>query len=283
MTTNDQVAQLRDNRLAFSAPRLHDKAKQRPSFIRLSRKTRANSTSTVHISTSLYCPRLSHIVGCMAKYIHSKLVEVVSTDDHFSIWNEEAHPIDGPASKKSSGSLSEITRFLHHIYRATSMSSEVGVMAIAYIDKLTNGTEVHLTVRTYKRIVLACLVLAYKVWEDDSVWNEDLLGAFPHTTVRDLGLLEYHLLEALQFAVTLKASSYAKYYFDLRALASKEEGLDLTPLTEENAKRLKTRSKRVEKSSLRKNNKLCESHDTFIASPKELSLEQFAFRHHIVT
>jgi len=168
------------------------------------------------------------------------------------------------------------------------MTAECGVMAMAFIDRLTTQTRVHLEKNTWKRILLACLALAYKVWEDDSVWNEDILSAFPQMTVADLGQLEFRLLEELQFRVTLKASDYAKYYFELRALATDDELFPLEPLTKENAAKLYHRTREVRNSRCHLTARgaggpLRASHDAFVAPPKGLSLEQIAFRNHLTS
>ena len=80
------------------------------------------------------------------------------------------------------------------------------------------------------------------VWEDQAVWNVDFLTVFPSVSVKDLGQLEKVLLRLLQYNVSLKASLYAKYYFELRALAERnEKNFPVAPLDKEGATRLEVR------------------------------------------
>lgn len=77
------------------------------------------------------------------------------------------------------------------------------------------------------------------MWEDQAVWNVDFLNVFPNLTVDDLNQLERHYLNSLQFNVSLKASVYAKYYFELRALSERDsQHFPLKPLDKEGQKRL---------------------------------------------
>lgn len=99
------------------------------------------------------------------------------------------------------------------------------------------GVTIHAS--NWRRIVLGALILASKVWEDQAVWNVDFLNVFPNLTVDDLNQLERHYLNSLQFNVSLKASVYAKYYFELRALSERDsQHFPLKPLDKEGQKRL---------------------------------------------
>lgn len=81
-----------------------------------------------------------------------------------------------------------------------------------------------------------------KVWEDQAVWNVDFLSVFPNVNVNDLNKLEKYFLELVAYNVSLKASEYAKYYFELRELAEKDsKAFPLQPLTTADAQRLEVR------------------------------------------
>jgi hypothetical protein len=96
--------------------------------------------------------------------------------------------------------------------------------------------------------VLAAIILASKVWEDQAVWNVDFVSVFPKVTVKDLNNLERNMLNALQFNVSLKASVYAKYYFELRSLSDRDpQHFPLKPLDKDGAARLEEKSHTMEK------------------------------------
>jgi hypothetical protein len=77
------------------------------------------------------------------------------------------------------------------------------------------------------------------VWEDQSVWNVDFLPVFDNLTAQDLNKLERQFLALLQYNVSLTASLYAKYYFELRTFSKVDSThFPLQPLDKLNAKRL---------------------------------------------
>jgi len=145
------------------------------------------------------------------------------------------------------------------VFKASRLSAETGVMCMAYLDRLVSNTGFTLHPSNWRRITLGALILASKVWEDASVWNEDFLSdAVPNMTVKDLNNLERHYLNFLKFNVSLKASEYAKYYFDLQAVAKQgEREFGLKPLSEHDIRRLEKRSEELTRENdqdLRKTN-----------------------------
>ena len=71
---------------------------------------------------------------------------------------------------------------------------------------------------------------------------------YPFFTTEEINKLEQKLLELIQFSVTVKASLYAKYYFELRALFKENESeFPLMPLEKTKALELEGRSAHVGK------------------------------------
>lgn len=71
------------------------------------------------------------------------------------------------------------------------------------------------------------------------MWNVDFLPVFDNLTAQDLNKLERQFLALLQYNVSLTASLYAKYYFELRTFSKLDsEHFPLQPLDKLNAKRL---------------------------------------------
>jgi hypothetical protein len=111
------------------------------------------------------------------------------------------------------------------------------------------------------------------VWEDQAVWNVDFLNVFPNLTVDDLNQLERHYLNSLQFNVSLKASVYAKYYFELRALSERDsQHFPLKPLDKEGQKRLEIRSKGLETTAKKNKVQRSQSMDTYKSPSIPISL-----------
>ncbi|KAH9260109.1 hypothetical protein BASA81_001881 [Batrachochytrium salamandrivorans] len=147
-----------------------------------------------------------------------------------------------------------LSSFIETIFTKAQMESETVVMLLIYVERLlaATGGKLELHLRNWKPIVMACMILASKVWDDLSMWNADFSlishGAF---TTKRINELEIALLEAMQYNVRVPASTYAKYYFQLRALRStlgEMKRHTAEPLSVESAARLETLTDRYQDS-----------------------------------
>jgi len=143
-----------------------------------------------------------------------------------------------------------IASFVARIFNKAQMEGETIIMILVYVERLLEATKgkLELTLRNWQPITLACMVLASKVWDDLSMWNADfslISGAY---TVKRVNELEIALLEAMQYNVRVPASTYAKYYFQLRSLRAqlgeKPEKLEKLDMTQ--ASKLETLSDRYQ-------------------------------------
>ncbi|XP_063090455.1 cyclin-Y-like protein 1 [Cavia porcellus] len=103
----------------------------------------------------------------------------------------------------------------------------------------------------WKRIVLGAILLAFKVWHDKAVWNIHFCQILKNLALQDINQLERHYLCLLEFNVNVSASTYAKYYFDLRSLADHSNMYFVSaPLTKERAQKLEAMSRYCEDGGL---------------------------------
>jgi hypothetical protein len=210
---------------------------------------RYNSMQTLHLASVLHAPDVQEIVHCFSRalYGNMKFSETVESPVFLDVYSEMAHPLN-EGSRRKLPSVEEIEDFVTRIYTGIALAPENCVMALAYVERLVALTNVTLHPSNWRRIVLAALLLASKVWEDLAVHNRDMLRVFPQMKLRDVLELEHAFLEHLQFTVSLKASVYAKYYFELRTLSELDElSFPLKPLSEEGAVMMEARSRGAER------------------------------------
>lgn len=160
------------------------------------------------------------------------------------LFSEKVNPIFESVSPdvEELPSLKEVYEYIDGIFKSEKLASECLIMCLAYIERLLHKTEIKLCGVNWRRMILASLVLASKVWEDQAVWNVDFLSMFPSLTLEDLNSLERNFLKLLKYDVSMKASIYAEYYFNLRNLSDNHRNFKLKPLSKEEASKLEERS-----------------------------------------
>jgi hypothetical protein len=202
-------------------------------------------------------PDVDQVVRCLSLALEYHVLSDRSVQSEckiYEIFDEEKFPLTKGVKLNiiTPPKSEEIYDFLIAIFQAERLGAECGILCLAYIERIIAMTDLKLFPHNWRRVTLAALILASKVWEDQAVWNVDFLSVFEHVTVQDLLQLEKVILNLLQFNVSLKASLYAKYYFELRSLAEKTElQFSIEPLSKEDADKLETRSETTE-STVRK-------------------------------
>jgi len=209
------------------------------------KRDKFSSTATMFMDQDNFCltPRVVDILHCVASAIHNHLLLSKSVDQVTpSVWSEALHPMGAKHDLSVIPSVEVVNEFLADIWNGQRLSAESAVMTIAYVDRFIALTEIQLQPANWRRILLAASILASKVWEDLAVWNADFLTIFPDLNVTDLNRLEREMLTALEFVVSLKASLYCKYYFDLRALIDDPARLPQKALSQEEINQLESKS-----------------------------------------
>ena len=122
------------------------------------------------------------------------------------IFDENENPLgDWSINEDGKVTVDQIYTFLTQIFKATKMKTECAIMTLAYIERLLCNTKakIELTASTWRRIVLAAMIVSDKVFEDYAVWNVDFMNMVPLSSVEDLNKLERKFLTYLNFKVSL--------------------------------------------------------------------------------
>ena len=68
-------------------------------------------------------------------------------------------------------SEADIAAYSKYVTVASKMENETPIIALVYIERLLKKTGILLNKYNWKRILLVCLCVASKVWDDDSLEN----------------------------------------------------------------------------------------------------------------
>lgn len=185
------------------------------------------------------------------------------------IFDERLHPVTQSVRRDSywhkAPPLDDVYRFVSTIFNAEKLAPECAILSLAYTERLLETGKVQLCSTNWRRLILSCIILASKVWEDQAVWNVDFVNVFPRLSVADLNRMEKIVLALLQYNVSLHASLYAKYYFELRDLSDLDDGVfPLQPVDPRSAVAAQTR---VETTQRRKGHQRTRSLDAIEIPP----------------
>ncbi|XP_063089756.1 cyclin-Y-like protein 1 [Cavia porcellus] len=222
-------------------------------YCQLTRKYSSCSSIWMDEST-LSKPNHRNIVQCMtlAVYYHIKYRDANRSLD---IFDERLHPLT--VSKLPEDYFQHdpehecIYRFVAIIFNALCIPTECTIMTLVYLERLMSYAKIDLCPTNWKRIVLGAILLAFKVWHDKAVWNIYFCRILQNLALQDINQLERHYLCLLEFNVNVSASTYAKYYFDLRSLADHSNMYFVSaPLTKERARKIEAMSRHCEDGGL---------------------------------
>ena len=136
-------------------------------------------------------------------------------------------------------SLDEITSLVTYLYDNCQMESDVLIPCLLYCERLMTETKgvVQPTCGNWRSILLSCLLLASKVWDDCSMWPVDFScvcrkgpTSLRPFTLRRINELEVAFLKLINFNAHITASEYTRCYFYLQELslpASSKHFLDV--------------------------------------------------------
>lgn len=124
-------------------------------------------------------------------------------------------------------SLRGIINFYTEIFSKSQMENDCIATSLIYVERLMKRTHSWLrpTSKNWKSLLLMCIIMASKVWDDISMVNSDFANIcsvlhFP-VSLKRINELEVSMLQRLKFRVNVSTSEYAKYNVFIRSLTSR--------------------------------------------------------------
>ncbi|CAJ1461973.1 unnamed protein product [Effrenium voratum] len=177
----------------------------------------------------------------------SPLLSRASVSDQEST-QKPAHPLNAIAVRRIPNKW-DIYDFLEAVIRSLEVHPEVSVVTLVYVDRFCEMSGVAFTPDNWQRLTITAMMLASKVWYDESYENLDFAEKFDLYTLNEINTFERIFLKSVSYDMSVKAVQYAQTYFFLRTLGAKDSGeFTLPPLDDVSASRLQERcmAKQVE-------------------------------------
>eukprot|EP00743_Colponemidia_sp_Colp-15_P006233 GILK01006705.1.p1 GENE.GILK01006705.1~~GILK01006705.1.p1 ORF type:complete len:328 (+),score=22.11 GILK01006705.1:43-984(+) len=201
-------------------------------------RPKASSTSTIYIEAgSMTVPDHEEILRSISCIVQEKLQHfeknpskpLFPTEEKI-FWDTQVSPRKSPSTlarvfRRASAttppvplpSSDEVERFMRNIYVEGQLNSECIIVTLIYLERFLKTTQLNFCVANWRPVMLCCMMLASKVWDDLSMVNVDFSIICPSFTLVRINELERAFLNALSFNVSIPSSEYAKYYFRMRS------------------------------------------------------------------
>ena len=100
------------------------------------------------------------------------------------------------------------------------MEKEIPILCLVYLERFLTRTGILMNFANWKRLTLIALILASKIWDDDSLENVHFPQVMSDITLKEISGLEAVFLRLIDFSLVIRGAEYAKYYFILKTFAA---------------------------------------------------------------
>lgn len=143
--------------------------------------------------------------------------------------------------------LEEVYYYCKYVIVSGRMEKEIPILCLVYIERFLTKTGVLMNHSNWKRLLLISLMLASKIWDDDSLENIHFPQVMPDITLKEITSLEKVFLQMIDFDLVIRGGEYAKYYFILKTFAERfNSSLPMGPLTVEQMSELQNNTIKAE-------------------------------------
>jgi hypothetical protein len=220
---------------------------------------RANSTSSLYtVGGTIAVPEEDAVLRSTAEIVCS-MIELSASSDHNGI--EAPGNFFACSSNTPAVTPSCVYDFLKEAYALAGWSSESNVIALVLVSRLQHENCL-ISWRNWNMLLLIALLVAQKTWDDVPLTT----AAFPQLwrmcspdstpcAINQLTRMESFFLRLIDWNTHVKRSTYAQFYFELRALSQElkdDSGFSTMKLqTDHQMSKLEVQSQRTNPSTER--------------------------------
>ena len=161
--------------------------------------------------------------------LHQKITTIgESLSTRFSI-RQSAHISPEESSDKAPPpplpAIETLTQFIYEICYSTQMEYECSVVSLIYLTRFMEVSyhKTQLNEYNWRSVVLSCMLIANKMWDDFHVSNVSYCSIFPGLTLERVNQLEIGLLAVLDFNTWVSPSQYAEKHFSIQACIAEDQ------------------------------------------------------------
>ena len=171
------------------------------------------------LQTEIIAPRESYLLDYTAEHYPEMNIDLVidcipkPESTELSSTGEPLHP---------NSCFTYMVQFISYIHNRCACNSECVIVALIYINRITSSNEnFKLDPHNWRNLWVACVIIATKMWNDESYTAAAYTEVSRSLSKTALRNMERHALALISFNISIKASLYTKYYFELRCMYRK--------------------------------------------------------------
>jgi hypothetical protein len=180
-------------------------------------------------------------LGQLERLAEAAKENLLASTDLRDTLGKPVHPLNAIAMRNVPNKW-DIYGYLRDVMVNFRLEPEVSVITLFYLDRFSELSGVAMTPDNWHRLTISAMMLASKVWNDESFENVEFAQLCPLYTLDEINTFERTFLTCVGYNMSVKGSEYAKTYFLLRTLGAKDSAdFGLEPMNELRASRLSER------------------------------------------
>eukprot|EP00397_Hematodinium_sp_SG-2012_P002154 GEMP01002160.1.p1 GENE.GEMP01002160.1~~GEMP01002160.1.p1 ORF type:complete len:733 (+),score=158.27 GEMP01002160.1:302-2500(+) len=112
--------------------------------------------------------------------------------------------------------------YLNDIMVNFKLEQECAVITLIYLKRFIEKSKVSMTPDSWQRLTITSMMLASKVWDDESYENNEFAQLCPLYSLEEINSFQKHFLQCVKYDMSVKGSEYASTYFLLRTIGAKD-------------------------------------------------------------
>lgn len=175
-------------------------------------------------------------------------------DQNYSHATDEL--VGGESQYMGDPSIEEIYYYCKYVIVSGRMEKEIPILCLIYLERFLIKSGLLMNFSNWKRLTLISLILASKIWDDDSLENVHFPQVMSDITLKEIAGLEKVFLNLIDFDLVIRGTEYAKYYFILKTFANQfNQKIPLEPLSFQQASSIQKNVEKFEEEQKKKNSK----------------------------
>jgi len=111
-------------------------------------------------------------------------------DSNYDFEQDELYGGESALSNAQNPTLEEVYYYCKYVIITGRMEKEIPILCLIYLERFTKKTGILLNFSNWKRLTLICLILASKIWDDDSLENVHFPQVMSDVSLKEISGLE---------------------------------------------------------------------------------------------